>query len=437
MKSLQHSGVEFPDPFVPSGEPLACRTKLLKLTPDAEEIAVAWARYVRRKMDGDVRKKAVHNFWKDFLTFLHPKDRIGLYIDHCDFDAVEAAHKIKKIIKNNKIKKIAIIDGAPVEMGNVNVGPPGVFMGRGAYNKHLGKIRRRIVPEDVTLNLSKGAPVPKTPRGHAWGRIVYEKDARWLAKWKDPVTGVHKYVRVSPSAPQSSSNTREKFEVVRKLLPKFDKIIRKNQKNLQVQDERTRQLATCVALMCDLAIRVGKSGSRHVFGAATLLKRHVNVTRQVDISFIGKDGVPYRKRAYVPSDPRITKNLFIYSEGEKNGRLFDMISPHAVNAYVATLDKTLTTKVIRTIRANQVFISHLVGKRDETAKDIHMNALLAVADLCNHRTGEKLSVSTSLANYLDPRTTFEFARDMDVPPSRLFPRALLAKFEWARKEISN
>lgn len=445
---LAHDGVTFPTPYVPSGTPLKCSARhKIHLSPDAEEIAVQWARYVRRKMDDDVRRRAMLNFWKDFVKLIPKAQREGLTLDQCDFEAIEASKvDVKRAMRPETKTRYADVDGDMMEVGNDNVGSAGVFMGRGSYNKHTGKIRRRIYPEDVTLNLSKDAAVPESPvAGHTWGRIVVDNDAQWLAKWKDPVTGVLKYVRLSPSATPSWMKTRDKFEVVRRLMPMFSKIVRRNARNLGSKEPQKRQLATCVALMCDVATRVGKPRSRHVFGSATLLVGHIRVVnaQRVKLAFIGKDGVPYVNPNWTPSFHGVVANLRSFMSSKAPGdRLFDLITPSSVNQYIATLDKELTSKVIRTIRANQefermlnAFLVHDPDTRGTAlAKEAFREALLRVAELCNHRTGEnfsKLSVNTALANYLDPRTTFKFAAATGVPPSKLMPRALLVKFAWA------
>lgn len=53
-------------------------------------------------------------------------------------------------------------------MGNFRIEPPGLFRGRGAHPK-TGKLKRRVVPEQVTLNLGKDAKIPEPPAGHQWG----------------------------------------------------------------------------------------------------------------------------------------------------------------------------------------------------------------------------------------------------------------------------
>ena len=55
--------------------------------------------------------------------------------------------------------KTAIVDGKPQPVSNYRMEPPGIFLGRGSHPK-IGRIKKRIYPEDVTLNLDKEAPIP-------------------------------------------------------------------------------------------------------------------------------------------------------------------------------------------------------------------------------------------------------------------------------------
>ena len=78
-------------------------------------------------------------------------------------------------------------------MGNFRVEPPGLFRGRGEHPK-MGKLKARIWPEDITINVGEGAPVPAVPdlgdgKRHRWGDVVHDNTVTWLAKWMDSING--------------------------------------------------------------------------------------------------------------------------------------------------------------------------------------------------------------------------------------------------------
>lgn len=51
----------------------------------------------------------------------------------------------------------ATIDGRKERVGNFRVEPPGLFRGRGEHPK-MGKLKSRIYPEDITINIGVRAP---------------------------------------------------------------------------------------------------------------------------------------------------------------------------------------------------------------------------------------------------------------------------------------
>jgi DNA topoisomerase-1 len=77
--------------------------------------------------------------------------------------------------------------------------------------------KKRVTPEDITLNLSEDATIPPAPKGHNWKRVVHDRTATWLASWSDSLLGVQKYVFLSPHAPINAKLAREKFEHARQV----------------------------------------------------------------------------------------------------------------------------------------------------------------------------------------------------------------------------
>ena len=67
--------------------------------------------------------------------------------------------------------KYCLIDGELEKVSNCLVEPPGIFRGRGEH-PHAGRIKYRVVPEFVSLNLGADNPIPICPiPGHSWKRI--------------------------------------------------------------------------------------------------------------------------------------------------------------------------------------------------------------------------------------------------------------------------
>ena len=115
------------------------------------------------------------NFFKDFLKLLNPRGSKEKHVirkfSKCDFTPIwlhldAEKEKRKKRTKEEKraeaalkaadVQKYgyAIMDGWKERISNFRVEPPGLFLGRGKHPK-TGTIKKRIKPEQVTLNLGK------------------------------------------------------------------------------------------------------------------------------------------------------------------------------------------------------------------------------------------------------------------------------------------
>lgn len=110
------------------------------------------------------------------------------------------------------------MDGHIEKMGNYTVEPPGLFRGRGEHPK-MGTVKRRVMPEDITLNVGSAAVVPPCPLpGHAWKRVVHDPTVTWLAYWKENVMGGTKYVFLSASSSFKGKSDLAKYEKARQLV---------------------------------------------------------------------------------------------------------------------------------------------------------------------------------------------------------------------------
>lgn len=82
--------------------------------------------------------------------------------------------KIKE--ENERLTKeygFCMIDGHKEKIGNFKIEPPGLFRGRGEHPK-MGKLKRRVVSEDIIINCSKGSKAPQPPPGHKWKEVRHD-----------------------------------------------------------------------------------------------------------------------------------------------------------------------------------------------------------------------------------------------------------------------
>lgn len=78
----------------------------------------------------------------------------------------------EKAINDELVEKYGFctIDGHREKIGNFRIEPPGLFRGRGDHPK-MGMLKKRVNPEDVIINCSKGCKYPEAPKGHKWKEV--------------------------------------------------------------------------------------------------------------------------------------------------------------------------------------------------------------------------------------------------------------------------
>ena len=425
--TLEHNGVLFPADYEPHNKPLKFKDKYIKLTPEQEECAMMYAKYI--DTDYIENKTFNKNFWNDWKKILGKTHEIN-NLEECDFtEYKEILLKNKEIQKNiiianenesdnNKNSesidtemarisynidakeeekyKIALIDGNPQPVGNYRMEPPAIFLGRGD-NPKIGKIKPRIYPEDVTLNLSKEAKIPLTLKGHKWGNIVHDRHAEWLASWKDMITGKTKYLWLGAHSQFKASSDIDKFDLARKLKRKIEFIRTENTKNLSSDNIRTRQIATAFYFIDNFALRVGGEkgdDTADTVGVTTLRLEHIELLENntIELDFLGKDSVRYYNKLQV--DEQVYKNIIEFlKDKQKNQELFDLITSNDVNKYLQTFMKELTAKTFRTYNASYLFQKELrkIRNRYDEIKTVDINLLLDEYNKANAAVAKKLN----------------------------------------------
>lgn len=80
----------------------------------------------------------------------------------------------------------------------------------------MGMVKRRVMPEDVIINCSKGT-APKPPSGHKWKEVRHDNTVTWLASWTENVQGQVKYIMLNPASRLKGEKDWQKYEIARKL----------------------------------------------------------------------------------------------------------------------------------------------------------------------------------------------------------------------------
>jgi len=338
-------------------------------------------------------------------------------------------------------------------ISNWKMEPPVIFLGRGDHPMR-GCLRRRIVPEDVILNLDPEAPVPKLPRGRRWKEVVHRPECSWLWSWNDPLLGKIKYVYPSAVSKSHSEKERRKFDEARELGNHIDNIRKFYNKSFQTG--KYQELASVLYLIDNLGIRIGNENNSAADGATTLRVENIQILdgkRMVRVTFTGKDSIDYDNK--VACEPGFVKTIRSLSAGKSpQDFLFPNVTPKVVNTYLQSHHPSLTAKTFRTFNATRKF-REAVNKYKPSSTispiDWFKKCALEVAVFCNHKRAgstikrsrlergggggdDKFSPTTSMTNYIDPRVVFEWASKHDVPINKLYSKTLLERFSWAGKE---
>lgn len=415
--TLQHNGLKFPDEYIQKNIPLVYNGKEIILAKESEEIAFLYAKYINTEyVNNNTFNKNFFNDWKKILGKNNEIQSLQL----CDFskikEYIDKKNEEKKIERKNKINtidtdnkyKIAIVDGKPQAVSNYKVEQPGIFIGRGK-NPHLGKIKKRIYPENITINIGKNEKIPDPPINHKWKKIIHDRNVEWMASWKDTVTGKTKYLWLAVHSDIKSNNDQKKYDLAKKLKKKIKRINEENDKNLKSNDIKIRQIATCLFFIDKLALRIGNEKSEDetdTVGVTSLRIEHIklNDNNTITLNFLGKDSVPYTNTINV-SDT-IYKNIQDFIKNKSNDdQVFDKITSTDVNKYLQEFMQNLTAKVFRTYNASNLFqkelkkITHKYEYSDNQKAifDAFVIANAKVAKMMNHQK----NISTGYKKNLD------------------------------------
>jgi DNA topoisomerase-1 len=435
--TFSHNGVIFPEPYVPHKIPLIYNGEKIVLDPESEEYATIYAKFT----DTEYLKNRMFrkNFFSDWKSYLKKGGFTQITnLDLCDFSLIYnhiLKHREQKLnlSKEEKLKqkeqkdkfeekfKIAMVDGKEQAVGNFRLEPPGIFLGRGCHPK-AGKIKSRIFPEDITINIDNKSPVPQLPKFYSnrkWGKVIHDNTLEWIASWKDTITGKVKYVWLGAKSDFKAKSDLNKFETARKLKKKIGLIRKSNYENITSPsvDTKTKQLGCALYLIDNLALRVGNEKGEDeadTVGVCSLRVEHVTFLPdfKIKLDFLGKDSVRYVNTVKI--DENVYEVLLSFTKNKKRSDdLFDLINPSMLNMYLKSMMEELTAKVFRTFNASLLFQNEIssINKQFDQYKDedkinilldMYNKANIKVAMLCNHQKNVSKSFNEQI-NKMDTK----------------------------------
>ena len=75
----------------------------------------------------------------------------------------------------------------------------------------------RVRPEDVTINIGEGTPIPKPNMSGDWKTVIHDQTVTWLATWTENINGNNKYVFLAAGSSLKGQSDMQKFEKAREL----------------------------------------------------------------------------------------------------------------------------------------------------------------------------------------------------------------------------
>lgn len=500
MRQLVHNGVVVPR-YQSKGLRLLTKGQEIRLTPEQEEMAVAWVRKLGTEYVND--KVFVRNFLKDFSQALNTKEEFSpkdfsfsmvqehiqretaLKLNLSKEEKKRAAEQRKAEREANKEKYgYAIVDCVKTEIGNYIAEPSSIFMGRGKHPLR-GRWKKGATEEDIILNLSPDAPIPEG----RWKETVWQPEEMWIAKWRDKLTGKMKYVWLSDQSYMKQEADITKFNRAVELEGYIDKVREHMISNLGSRDLIRRRISTVCYLIDVLNLRVGDEKDKDeadTVGATTLRPEHIKINPDglVTFDFLGKDSVKWHKEARLPE--AVIGNLK-ESTGEAQSPIFRGVRSKNVALFLSEVMPGLTAKVFRTYHASKAvrnfFANVPLGKEDPEyiKKSNATRANLEAAIVCNHkrkppknwhdslrrnierlrklrgkRTTKAMEASkalslrikvmkmvrdynlrTSLKSYIDPRVYCHWGKEVGYDWKLYYPKTLQRKFSWVENLATN
>ncbi|CAH1768298.1 9454_t:CDS:2, partial [Entrophospora sp. SA101] len=325
--TLVHNGVFFPPEYVTHNVKMKYNGDEIKLSPEAEEVATIYAALLNTDyIKNDTFNK---NFFKDWQAVLKKSEENPQIEDFekCYFTSIYNYLQEKEERKKNfskeekqslKDEKTRIdefygycrFDGHKEKVGNFIIEPPGLFRGHGEHPK-TGSLKLRVTPEQITINLSKDAPIPPPPAGHSWGSIQHDNTVTWLAKWKENVNNKIKYVILAPNSSLKGQSDLEKFDKAREL----------NKHLEEIHHDYTEDLKNKDRFVCQPCIKRGNEktdGEANTVGCCSLRYEDITLVppRTVKFDFLGKESIRYINSVEVIE--QVFENLGIFMKDKES-----------------------------------------------------------------------------------------------------------------------
>ncbi|KAM0884473.1 hypothetical protein ACQ4PT_030965 [Festuca glaucescens] len=386
--TLVHNGVLFPPPYKPHGVQMLYNGQPVTLTPEQEEVATMFA--VMKDTEYASKETFTNNFFNDWRNILGTKHVVKKF-QLCDFTPIYEWHLQEK----EKKKQMTTEEKKALREERVKQDDKFMWAFVDGVKEKMGRLKRRIRPSDITINIGEGAPVPVCPiHGESWKEVKHDNTVTWLAFWNDPISQKEcKYVFLAASSSLKGQSDKEKYEKARKLKDHIHNIRVNYTKDFRSKDQAKKQIAVATYLIDKLALRAGNEkddDEADTVGCCTLKVENVTCLppNRLQFDFLGKDSIRYLNTVEV--ELPVYQAIKEFCAGKHKGEaVFGKLDTNKLNAHLKDLMPGLTAKVFRTYNAS-ITLDTILNKETEDATllekiTVYQRANKEVAIICNHQ----------------------------------------------------
>lgn len=366
-QTLRHNGPLFAPRYqrLPNDVKFYYDNKAIDLTEQAEEVATFYAMLLDTNCA--IIKQFNINFFSIFRCCLSEEQRLHIVdFELCDFGYIHehlqlmgdigASASLKARKREEKEHYgYCFVDGEQRRAESFRLRPPGLYYPLSDLSNciQMGRVRPRLLPEDITINCDEFAEPPAPPPGHRWKQVVHDRRVIWLCSWVDVGSGRLCYMRPRK---QSGYLTpyREQLETARRLQQHLERIRDEYRRWWNAYDFQRRKRS--VALYCIDHLAMSTAGVGHAVELLALRVKQLvlnvahgmNRERKIKLKFGN------RKERIYTVDPEIHYNLTIFVAGRQVDELiFDELSAQQLEEHLEQLMDGLTAEIFRICNASR------------------------------------------------------------------------------------
>eukprot|EP00759_Apiculatamorpha_spiralis_P024438 PhF_6_TR27906/c0_g2_i3/m.40938/K03163/TOP1; DNA topoisomerase I len=199
--SLVHHGVFFPPPYEPHNIPIVFipTSTSIQLNPIAEEMITNYVTHKICHPDNADMQRYEAKFFETWVMELDTEQQCNIQnLEQCNFDAIKQyvtstlSKRLGQRVRQNwccfdagpcdhNKYETCLVDGVESPVSGYHIELPGFCTSSSLQLKY----RRRVMPEDVTINCGVNDAPPPPPAGHHWKEVIHDPTVWWIAKWKN------------------------------------------------------------------------------------------------------------------------------------------------------------------------------------------------------------------------------------------------------------